>query len=495
MEFAEVKTNFLKNFVVGGYTSLKDVPSSLIECIPATLIEKWLSQFQNAPLITEIPKSPRLVNHFTLGADPEFTFQQQGVNIPAMKLGLQTGLAFGMDMNGRLAELRPMPSRFVLDIIASILIELRWMATLNPLTTDYSWVATPFDGQDGVGGHIHLARKRDNDTRREEIKMLELVYHALTDIGTFNRDLIALRRNNTRYGQAQDYRLQKHGYEYRAIPTWLDSPWLAYFVLTITKLAMFDSNLFKSLWDTNRRDTRKLEQSLINLISYYKNIDDDAWITFHALKLYGIPKQVGMDFRPNWGIVYPKVNNKKDNRYFPSMIEPTNSEREAIFQYLTHKAPIKPERPICNWEPNDIPEDYNWMMNYSQTYHKVGIGEIITDLVTHKDLPVIILADEDKNRITTYIPPNLNCQQGVMALLNLAPNITNQCMLKDDGQIQIYLPAILRTSDYIPLVKRVLTSGLFPIWTVHNVKEGCFDEWTKKQGVKSVTKLVGKELS
>ena len=110
MEFAEIKYTFFKTLVEHGYSSIVEIPKEVLTDIPTRLIDKWWGQFKDAPEITAIPQNPRLVNRFTIGADPEFSLTQDGKPFPAMKIGLQTGLAFGMDMNGRLAELRPTPS-------------------------------------------------------------------------------------------------------------------------------------------------------------------------------------------------------------------------------------------------------------------------------------------------------------------------------------------------------------------------------------------------
>jgi len=494
VEFTEVKTTFLKTLVINGFTSLAEIPPEIIYGIPKSLLEKWLFQFKNAPPLTAIPQSPRLSNRFTLGADPEFTFFNGAVKYPVMRTGLQTGLAFGMDMNGRLVELRPAPSRFALNIVASILAELRWMAIIYPETCNFSWQAIPFDGEDGVGGHVHFARKRDNEDRQLDIEILKNVYSVLYRTGVFNQVFCDRRIKHTKYGNNNDFRLQKHGYEYRAFPTWLDSPWLVHFVLTVTKLAMFDMNLFRNL--ANLRVVHILEQALINLVSYYKNIDDDAWIAFYGIKKWGIPKQEGQDFRTNWGILYPKTESKikADKRYYPLMIEPTDNERNSIFQYIVNQVMIKPERPMCNWQPESIPKNYCWIMNYVQTYHKVGIGEIACDLVTHKSFSIDLLCDEDKNRLTSYTPQSMNCHQGIAALLKLVPGIRWQNNQGQENNIQLYLPAQLRNNEFIPLVKRVLTSGLFPIWNVHEVKEGCFEEWVKRNEIKTTNRLVGKEI-
>lgn len=492
MEFAELKSTFLRELVVRGYQNLDEVPLEVVSGIPKRLTEKWMVQFKTAPPLTAIPKSPRLINGFTIGADPEYSFiDKEGKQFPAMKAGLQTGLAFGMDMNGRLAELRPAPSTFALDVVASMLAELRWLAFSLPNTLEYSWLGSPFDGQDGCGGHVHLARKRDAEHRMADVGALATTYSILLGTGVFSKSLNDLRVSHTKYGRNSDYRLQKHGYEYRSFPTFMDGPWLAYFTLTVAKLALFDGDLLDDMYCANNKDHRKLERSLINLISYYKNVDDDAWIAFHAIRRWGLPKQAGVDIKSNWGIVYPKpLRSLKLATYYPSMINPSDNERMAIFNYLVNKEMIRPEQPTCNWEPKDVPQGYQWLMHHVQTYHKVGIGEIVNDLVCSKNLIVDIHASE---RPMLFLEShNGICRQGANELVRLKEGNILEMRNAAPGTLNIHLPDNIRTPEFIPEVKRILTSGLFPLWNIKDVKAGSYDEWVKNAAYER--KSIGKEL-
>src|SRR6267378_676830 len=306
MEFAELKYTFFKNLVEHGYGSVAEIPAEVLTGIPTRLVDKWWEQFRSAPPLTAIPQYPRLVNRFTIGADPEFSLTDQGKLCPAMKIGLQTGLAFGMDMNGRLAELRPAPSRFALDVVASMLSELRWMALYLPQSLKYNWLSSPYDGQDGVGGHVHIARQRNEKDRREDVNSLSYLNSWMLKVGVFSSALNASRTSHTKYGHSNDIRMQKYGYEYRAFPTWLDSPWLAYLVLVLSKLSVYNPKLIRNIFVNGSKNQKGLERSIGHLLAFYKNVDDDAWIAFHALRKWGLTKQEGVDFRNNWGILYPK---------------------------------------------------------------------------------------------------------------------------------------------------------------------------------------------
>lgn len=499
MEFAELKTTFLKSAVMNGYSDIKEIPPEVKEGIPSRLIEKWIGKMNTVTPITEIPKNPRLVNRFTVGADPEYTMvDMAGGLVPAMKLGLNTGLAFGMDMNGRLVELRPQPSRFILDIVASMVAELKWMGVICPHSLDYRWVSAPWDGQDGVGGHVHLARKRNSKDRAMDIAVMDTLYSMLLRTGVFNKQLNEFRVGKTKYGHNSDFRLQKHGYEYRSFPTWMDSPLHAYLVLVLSKLAVYDPDLVTKVYAAGMK-LKSYEKLIINLLSYYKNVDDDAWIAYNAVKKWGMPVQDGKnDFKAEWG-VFPILQGKPLVGYYPPIIGATEVEQKAVFEYLINKTPIRPEIPKANWEPVQLPNGYIWNMTFTPTYHKMGVGEIVSDLACHNKLRIEITSNDQRNIIQYTLSNKYDIKKGIDKIIETFPELKlrSQAVPEDvhDTYMKIYLPQPLRQFDTIPVLKKIFTSGLFPMWNVKDVKEGCFEDWVRKNEVKSRVKFIGKELT
>jgi len=220
-------------------------------------------------------------------------------------------------------------------------------------------------------------------------------------------------------------------------------------------------------------------------------MDDDAWIAFEALKKWGLPKQNGGDFRSNWGILYPKIQPVKSG-YYPSMIEGGDKEKEAVFQYLINKSPIRPEEPICSWEPKEIPAGYYWMLESSPTYHRQGIGEIVNDLAYSNRYVICITTNE--NPQVRFDSSTFKCAEGMRALVDIMPDKLGAQHLKAPlGAMTIYLPGYLRTYNTVQKVKDVLTSGLFPIWKVKDVRPNSFEKWVVQYKGR-VEKLVGKEL-
>jgi len=498
MEFAELKSTFLKSVVEHAYTTIEEIPENVKIGIPNRLVEKWIGQMNTVNSLTCIPQNPRLVNRFTVGADPEYSLLDPLTSslVPAMKLGLNTGLAFGMDMNGRLVELRPRPSRFILDIIASMLAELRWMAVTFPSSLEYSWLSTPWDGQDGIGGHVHLARRRGAIERDRDISTFDTLNMSLMLLGVFNDKLNDYRRAKTKYGHYGDFRPQRYGYEYRSFPTWMDSPWMAYLVLVLSKLTVYEPKLILNIYKNSERKAKFLEKAISNLLAYYKNVDDDAWIAFNALKKWGLPKQQGAgDFKVEWGIVFPQPN-KMPVSYYPSIIEGTENERQAVFNYLVNKEAIRPDLPVCNWEPKELPKGYIWNMSFTQTYHKMGVGEIVHDLACHRSMRIEITSS-DQAKIIQYEEGKYDFSKGLQEITKIFPNmkLARTNVGNDVKHLRICLPQSLRQYNTIQQVRKVLTSGLFPIWNVKDVKEGCFEDWVRKNEVKQNVKYIGKELT
>jgi Phage phiEco32-like COOH.NH2 ligase-type 2 len=483
MEFVELKRSILGEVVRNGYTKADELPANLTSGVSLDLVQRWMDKFFRMNKPDDVPISPRLINHFPIGADPEFAFA--GLNdamANAMDLGLQAGLAFGMDTNGRLAELRPTPSRFALQVLASILGELRWMALLKPATRQYSWISRPYFARDGLGGHVHFGRKRlgvGGRDREKEIKILDDLAALLIRGGVFNRDSCTQRRGaQGGYGKAADIRLQKHGYEYRTMPTWLDNPWLAYLTLVLSKLVVHDPGLLHGL-----HGQANVKRVIRNILAFYKGLDDDALIAYNALAVHGLPQQVGTDFRAAWGINYAKDTPIPDVDYIPSTIEATPADMQAVFSYLLCAKPIAPMIPEPNWTPLKFLKDYQGAIHYSQTYHRVGIGELLYNVILHTQQTIVFATSDYPTRLQVQVPTFM--YDKTMKLLHSNAHtklgIANIEFLvsKRDGQIQVYLGEKLRSGEALSRIKKFLLSGWLPVWHIDEVKPESYQVWLK----------------
>src|SRR5258708_205057 len=85
--------------------------------VPPTKLDKWFNHLLRVP--REFTPQRRYVNRFKIGADPEFIFTcvDSLTRMDAKIFALQQGLAFGMDNNGRLTEIRPYPSRSAMEVV------------------------------------------------------------------------------------------------------------------------------------------------------------------------------------------------------------------------------------------------------------------------------------------------------------------------------------------------------------------------------------------
>src|SRR3990167_7205171 len=107
-EFSEIKKDFRRLLVERGIDSPAHEMIAGLP-VPPPLLQQWMSRFYQLPDLSLL--GGRLVNHFKVGADPEFVFLSMAelARRDASAFGLAAGVAFGADNCGRIAELRPHP--------------------------------------------------------------------------------------------------------------------------------------------------------------------------------------------------------------------------------------------------------------------------------------------------------------------------------------------------------------------------------------------------
>lgn len=433
--------------------------------VPDHIMARWVSRLADIP--TNFSGQRRYVNRFKVGADPEFVFVVPNVGIrqDANGFGLKQGLAFGADNNGRLTEIRPYPSRSALDVVASILETFRWMVAWKPETLAFAWQSGAFLFDDGLGGHVHFGRKRPN--RKGELHALDVVEEDMLHLGWYPMREVQARRagdaHNQKYGGLSDCRLQTHGYEYRTFPSWLDSPSLAFLTLTLSKLAVHDPDAIKDI----NLDKRHMFFRLRNLLYYYKDTDDDARLALSVLRSQRFAHKGG-DFRARWGFGVPLIGPAPNVKYMPPAIKPSPFTVEEMFAHLHTGVPIINRMPVLTWEPAAPPDDYKMVINSVTTAGNKGLGEFVWNLCCHKSFPLTFTATKNKGlEISTTLASQLpkNWNRGIdIRLHNARPD-------------QILLGEKVREGAGAVLAKRVLLSGLFPIWRVQDVKPDSFEQW------------------
>jgi len=303
--------------------------------------------------LTSYTQHPRLVNHFKIGADPEFILvNAAGSYIHAETLGLNTTRAFGCDMAGRQAELRTIPSRSALEVTASLAEALQWMGAFHKdEVMNLHWMATAFNGKDGCGGHIHFGRRRP--TRDTEIRIMDNLTSRLMAEGVLLKNYFLARRQGTKYGKWGDFRAQVYGYEYRTTPTYLASPWLTFYVLTVAKLAVHDGKLFAGIGAASLPDSA-------TLLERYKDKDQDAAIAFETVKRIGKPKEDMTDFKYRWGVWSGNVGICSDSSHYfiPSALAPSFETCRGLFNHFVHGMPfVSYKAPSVTWAPYTLPKD------------------------------------------------------------------------------------------------------------------------------------------
>ena len=336
--------------------------------------------------IEQYPRTPRLVNRFALGSDPEFVFTTfKGSYIFAESVGLTTMEGFGCDMAGRQAEIRAYPSRFALEVVASIVDSLRWMAFVHAKKTlDLNWSAISYNGHDGCGGHIHFGRRRPE--REKEIKILDGTILSLLNTGILCEETFRERRRLKKYGKWGDVRLKAHGYEYRTPPTALANPWLCYFTLVAHKLALYRG--VSETWSEEYLSFREL-------FEHYQNMDDDAAIALKALNLFGLPVDSPADFKPHWGIlVDPFLMAEQDFNgvFFPSTIPPEGETCHELFRLLTQGIALPRRLAKPTWEPFWLPRDF---YKIDVQTHTLGhLPDVGMDLISRKVIVHLSIGNE-----------------------------------------------------------------------------------------------------
>jgi hypothetical protein len=466
LEYADERRRLYQLAVLQGLDETYDFTQ--LTGVPSYLVKKWMGRFFVAPGAIEFPKVPRLVNRFALGADPEFAFiGENKVYCHAEKLGMNTILPFGCDMAGRQAELRAHSSRFALEVVASLVDALRWIPSFYN-TSRLQWIAPAFIDRDGCGGHIHFGRKRP--TRDAEVDILDSVLRLLKNTGVFDANGTSLRIQNTRFGQNGDIRLQPHGYEYRAFPTWLSSPQVAYLTLVISKLALHFGTPIPYV-----RGKEKIQ--LINLLRLYRHLDDDAAIALRMWSLYGIPQYDATCFKERWGVFdnpFILVNKNIQDYYFPLSLRPEEATvRELLYLFLIG-TPLKLREPQAAWKPFKLGQNFKLV---TVRPHIMELPNIAQGLVSKNYSVNLQQAGDD--RITVYASGNVLDENKIRnAVKKLRPDV-GFIHTKGEISIRIYVPrVILQNQVQVEEFRDIISdTSLFPISKGENIDKVDWRHW------------------
>src|ERR1700676_190813 len=428
--------------------------------------------------LTSYPRTPRLVNRFKLGSDPEFTFISKGGEyMYAENCGLTTLQAFGCDMAGRQAELRAYPSRFALEVVASMVDTLRWMSWAHgAYIGEFTWTAAAYNGKDGCGGHIHFGRRRWD--RNLDVSILDDTTQVLLKAKVLDPLSFRNRQAKTHYGRLGDMRLQSHGFEYRTLPTAMSNPWLTYFVLVINKLTVYRAERIPHYSVLPTTDW------FMSLLKKYEDVDDDAAIALKAVKLFGLPVDIASDFKDRWGVpIRPPFSRDLHKIFFPSIIEPEDTTCLELFALFTQGIPLPKRMPSPTWEPLNLPEGF---YRVSVQPHTLGhLPDVGMNLIS-KGLNVRVEVS-DHFKIQGHI--SLPFKEIKKALL---PNVDRVFIYPDTSRdLVISVPKGFKDSlTQCRFLHQVLSnSSLFPVCKAKNFNSTDWSRWDVSVTVTSKAKL------
>ena len=491
IETVKLRNELLLDALANGWFTPKQVQAPYSTLVAPARIARWFERLY-APLEPQLPGA-RLVNHFSLGADPEFVLLDLSNSkvVNARNFGLKAGLAFGADNNGRLIELRPKPSRSALSVLTSTWLTLQWMVVYHPDTAIYKWRSGAYAGGDGLGGHIHFGRKQ-LQRRLREVQSLDRLTHLCFTAGIFSREEGRMRYHHARgilqgdkqYGSSGDIRVQPHGYEYRTLPSWLDSPWLAYFLLTISKLVVALPEVLPPL--TGADDVIAAEASrnwLRLLLAYFSPLDDDARLAYAILCKHGFPRHNdGDDFKPNWGIFLNGPLGSSIQALKP-VVWPTQIPCTTKFESAMMTALLNGEAPETTeltptWFPTGLPPNYYQCIDFVQTELSPGLGEFCADVVFHKDCKLVFCGNNNNNATVLTFPESIKINLRTQLKEVLAPlqiNFTG-------ADFTIFVSTNKKfTLEMMLLVKNtLLDSKVLPLWRAGEVTDSSFAEWQRQ---------------
>jgi hypothetical protein len=432
----------------------------------------------------------RHLNHFCIGSDPEFCFvnPNTGDRYEARQCGLYVGLAAGCDQNERLVELRPWPSVSVVEHVAGILTALRWMYRVYNRTVGVlNWRAGGYYAGDGIGGHVHFGRKRP--TRTQEIAALDGLARVFKLAGLFpiNEWLARMRgdRLGQRYGVPGDFRIQKHGYEYRSLPSWLQSPTVAFIVLTASKLAVLDPEITNSWNDMKvipEADVPTARNALRGLAKLYKGRDDDARILYHLLTFMGdqvFRIEYGRHFAPAWGIPQGAVADDTETTVIlPSTIKPVPEEIVEMRDHLLLGSPLTFKQHAATFT-TALPRNagFRWLPREVQVGRLSGYGDLIHNLVAHTKMP--LRWEYNNHGEFRVVGPLVALWTGndIDFLKSYYPSVRIQATGEGTSTLVMVPKPLCQTPTISGFKAVLLHSGLFPLWTVETVQRNSFEQW------------------
>lgn len=261
---------------------------------------------------------------FTIGADPEFGCEHRRRIIAANDyVEDDESLDFGTDGNNVTFELRPAPSKNPLQIVNNIRDIFVRQVIKEPEFLKFKWVSGSWHKGYPLGGHVHFGLKNNQIRHNAAVAFLDNYVGSLGLL--LERKIDAKRRRDDSYGHMGDMRVQDWGFEYRAMSSWISSPYVAAAMLCLSKTVMYEAmNNSKFPWhqfvvgdDFSNVDRERLltkfpqiwnDITKMNLYQTYKPYIDLIYFIINN-NLTWLPKG---DMKECWGVtdMKPCINTK-----------------------------------------------------------------------------------------------------------------------------------------------------------------------------------------
>jgi hypothetical protein len=328
-----------------------------------------------------------------------------------------------------------------------------------------------------MGGHVHFGRKRP--TRVEEIAALDGLARAFKGSHLFPNDEWKRRMagDNLRqhYGGPGDFRVQKHGYEYRSLPSWLITPTTAFISIAASKLAVLDPEITTS-WAPRFGNPLQARNLIRGLAKLYKSRDDDAYILYHLLTRNGdteFERDHTQDFKANWGFTGQLVPAAEGKIILPACIKPDASEVAEITAHLLEARPLV-FRSVPPSFRTSVPKGFTWAPSVFQPGRRSGFGDLLHNLVVWSDFPMVI----DHIREGYFAVDGPLVTQWTEEQKKLITDYGGRALSQRTGTTVIVVSASLCQTMTISGLRAILLhSGLFPIWTVDTVEPDSYYKW------------------
>lgn len=256
----------------------------------------------------EMPAATVAVNTHKIGADPEFVCLSPQGGLQMLNGVLPHLGRLGYDHHGRVAEIRPTPSRSawrVLENIQRIILDAP--ASLRAMKWRAGGVwrhPAPSDRRESLGGHVHFGVAYGSSAQADIVDACDCLTTQLEGLDILPASESQTRREVGEYGRFGDVRpagSTRH-LEYRTPASWLFSPLTAYCCLTGYKLA--------SSQPLRAMEVLKGKESAVKLRRFFelfKNKDDD---TDRILKLHDDAGSLRIfrgdpdaDFKTEWRVL------------------------------------------------------------------------------------------------------------------------------------------------------------------------------------------------